>query len=668
MKLLVRSVIVLAVLGAATALQALAGEREVLAAQSGESQQAEADQPAGVVKKLAERSDLVVLGEVTAVHDRTATLRWEDKETGRVLFTADDLVRFDWDRQVFELTRERAMDVMAHLWPHGEQYRTFVVRDGAGAIYEGRCYSMDSSLGYDGPTILADRSDPAPPLYAVEGGYPRGGGSRDRDRFSPRLRAALAKAGVLEAIAPDEKAAPIQRDSTGWHSQDNGPQVRAEIFPETFRIGQAARVHVFFAPRKADAPTFDTVEIGTSLTQNQMGFFCTSSHAVPQESAPDIFKTGLHVLRWMPWGPVYGAREALAKPGPAELSLKVVLRKKTPRGMEAVYTVDIPARRIMVLPAEGAVREPGAETPPPPAPAAPALIQALSDPSEAKRAEAAVAKVADGCNRFAFDLYAKLKDQEGNLFLSPYSISTALTMTYAGARGTTAEQMDDVLCMPGAPEEAPGGPPYLHAAFAALQNNLNTGGKEGAYELAVANRLWGQKGYGFLPDFLGLLKTHYGAGIEEVDFVGDTEAARQTINGWVEEQTKDKIKELLKRGILTPQKVMVVLPKFKTTAEFELKEPLIALGMGDAFNPGKADFSGMNGRKDLFISAVVHKAFVDVSEEGTEAAAATGIVMTLTALPEPPPIFRADHPFLHLIRDQRTGAILFLGRLTDPTR
>ncbi|HUS45663.1 MAG TPA: serpin family protein [Phycisphaerae bacterium] len=381
------------------------------------------------------------------------------------------------------------------------------------------------------------------------------------------------------------------------------------------------------------------------------------------------------------------------------------------------------------------------------------------------------AKVAEAVNRFAFDLYAKLKDQEGNLFLSPYSISTALTMTYAGARGTTAEQMDDVLCLPGAPEEAPGGPPYLHAAFAALQNDLNAGGRNGHYELAVANLLWGQKDYAFLPEFLNLLEANYGARLETVDFAGATEAARQSINAWVERRTRDKIKELLKPGILdrltrlvltnaiyfkgqwlrefpkdatrdedffvTPdkkvtapmmhqteefgyfegpdfqalelsykgedlamlvllpkerdglvglekalsaekvadtvaklrkQKVIVALPKFKTTAEFTLNEPLIALGMGDAFNPGKADFSGMNGRKDLFISAVVHKAFVDVSEEGTEAAAATGVVMALTALPEPPPVFRADHPFLHLIRDRQSGAILFLGRLTDPTR
>jgi serpin B len=119
---------------------------------------------------------------------------------------------------------------------------------------------------------------------------------------------------------------------------------------------------------------------------------------------------------------------------------------------------------------------------------------------------------------------------------------------------------------------------------------------------------------------------------------------------------------------LRRREVRVTLPRFKTTAEFGLKDTLVAMGMADAFDAGKADFSGMDGKKDLFISAVVHKAFVDVNEEGTEAAAATGVVMSLTAMPEPPPEFRADHPFLFLIRDTKTGAILFFGRILDPTK
>jgi len=375
-----------------------------------------------------------------------------------------------------------------------------------------------------------------------------------------------------------------------------------------------------------------------------------------------------------------------------------------------------------------------------------------------------VAKVAGGCNRFAFDLYAHLLRQEGNLFLSPYSISTALAMTYAGARGETADQMAQALSLPASGVA-------VHGAYGALRNNLNTAGAGGAFELAVANRLWGQKGYEFLPDFLALVEKNYGAGIEQVDFVADTEGSRKTINAWVERETRDKIKDLLKPGVLNaltrlvltnaiyfkgkwskefdkeatqeedfflaPEKkvtaplmhrtadfgyfeggdfqalelsyqgdrlamvvllpkaknglaaleaslsadkvaewvgklhrreVQVALPRFKTTAEFGLKDTLVAMGMADAFDPAKADLSGMNGKRDLFISAVVHKAFVDVNEEGTEAAAATAVVAGAGNGGGPPPEFRADHPFLFLIRDTRSGAILFLGRILDPTK
>jgi len=381
-----------------------------------------------------------------------------------------------------------------------------------------------------------------------------------------------------------------------------------------------------------------------------------------------------------------------------------------------------------------------------------------------------VAKVAEGCNRFAFDLYSRLKGVEGNLFLSPYSISTALTMTSAGARGQTADQMAKTLCLP-----ASGG--AIHVAYATLQRDLNATGAKGVFDLVVANRLWGQKGYGFFPDYLALVEKKYGAGLEHVDFVADTEGSRKTINAWVERQTRDKIKDLLKPGVLdamtrlvltnaiyfkgewaeefdkkatrdgdffvTPEKkvatplmhqtkhfgyfdggdfqvlglpyqgdrlamvvllpkrnvppgakdglaaleaslsadkvaewvgklrrreVEVALPRFKTTAEFSLGDTLVAMGMTDAFDSGRADFSGMTGTKDLFISAVVHKAFVDVNEEGTEAAAATAVVIRPKNGGGGPPEFRADHPFLFLIRDTRTGAILFLGRILDPTK
>jgi serpin B len=375
-----------------------------------------------------------------------------------------------------------------------------------------------------------------------------------------------------------------------------------------------------------------------------------------------------------------------------------------------------------------------------------------------------MAAVVKGNNGFAFDLYAQLRSQAGNLFLSPYSVSTALAMTYAGARGQTAEQMAKVLRFP--LDQA-----RLHPAFAAVIREVNGAGKPRAYELHVANALWGQQGFGFLPGFLKLTRDNYAAGLHQVDFAGHTEAARRTINAWVEKQTKDKIKELFKPGLLNgltrlvltnaiyfkglwqaafpkkntapgdflltaggrvrvplmhqehellyhdggtfqmlelpykggelsmvvllpkktdglaalekaltedrlaaglsrlrPHQVDVTLPSFKVTAEFGLNQTLAAMGMRDAFVPRVADFSGMNGKRNLFIQAVVHKAFVDVNEEGTEAAAATGVAVGVCSYTPPPPraVFRADHPFVYLIRDHRTGSILFVGRLTNP--
>jgi serpin B len=296
---------------------------------------------------------------------------------------------------------------------------------------------------------------------------------------------------------------------------------------------------------------------------------------------------------------------------------------------------------------------------------------------------------------------------------------------------------------------------------------LNAEGKKRGYQLSVANALWGQKGYGFLPGFLKLTKDNYGAGLQEIDFSGATEESRQRINKWVEEKTKEKIKDLIKKGMLTaetklvltnaihfkgdwasqfkkdqtreeafkvsaensskvpmmhqkglfgyfeardfqmlempyegkelsmvvllPKKVdglaalekeltldtltgwigklhrtevIVSFPKFQTTAEFVLNDALLNLGMKKAFSTA-ADFSGMNGESDLFISKVIHKAFVDVNEQGTEAAAATAVILDPSAIKDDP-VFRADHPFLFLIRDTRSGSILFLGRLMKP--
>jgi len=377
-----------------------------------------------------------------------------------------------------------------------------------------------------------------------------------------------------------------------------------------------------------------------------------------------------------------------------------------------------------------------------------------------------VKPIVTGNTVFALDLYGKLRTQEGNLFLSPYSISTALAMTYGGARGNTEKQMAATLRFT-VPQE------QLHLGFAALQSRLNAVQRKGKIKLAVANSLWPQTGYEFLPGFVALCRDRYEAQPTAVDFAGATEAARKQINDWAAAKTEQKIKDLIPPGVLdtltrlvlanaiyfkgdwqtkfdpqatkeepfhvTPdkpvtvplmnltteagyaefedvqvlrlpyvgrdlsmlvalpkakdglatvearlsrlqveawvgrtdeeRKVRVTLPKFKLTGEFRVDSALKSLGMTDAFSLEKADFSGMDGRQHwLYVAAVLHKAFVEVNEEGTEAAAATAVVVKVKSAPAPIPVFRADHPFLFLIRENQTGSILFLGRLMDPTK
>jgi len=367
-----------------------------------------------------------------------------------------------------------------------------------------------------------------------------------------------------------------------------------------------------------------------------------------------------------------------------------------------------------------------------------------------------------GNTTFALDLYGRLKEAEGNLFFSPYSISTALAMTYAGARGNTEAQMSRTL-------HFTLGQKRLHPAFAALDGKLSAVQERGNIQLRVANALWPQQGYTFLDDYLALMKEYYGVLITSLDY-GDAETARGIINAWVEEKTEEKIKDLIGAGVLnamtrlvltnaiyfkgnwasqfdkavterapfwvTPdetvkvpmmaqkhefgyaesdewqmidlpyvgdelamilllprqvdglaelessltadalrewttrlwrREVRVFLPRFKLECKLELAGKLVSMDMADAFNDDKADFSGMDGSKWLCISNVIHQAFVDVNEEGTEAAAATAVVMALKAAPPPPAVFRADHPFVFLIRENMTGRILFIGRVTNPS-
>lgn len=407
------------------------------------------------------------------------------------------------------------------------------------------------------------------------------------------------------------------------------------------------------------------------------------------------------------------------------------------------------------------------------------------EPSE-KPEEAVFQQIVAGNTAFALDLYGQLKDTDGNLFFSPYSVSTALALVYAGAKGQTADQMYRTLCIPEM-YRMDIRPDREHAAFGWLLDRLNDPNRSDAYQLSVANALWGQQQFPFSERFINVNQQYYHAGLENVDFIKAAEQAHQTINQWVEDKTQEKIKDLMPPGSidamtrlvltnaiyfkgnwsaqfdekqtadspffvtadntvtvplmmkkadfnygetntlqfvelpyvdnqlsmivllpktndgiaelekqLTPEnlaewhkqmrqkEILVYLPRFETTSKFSLAEILAAMGMPDAFT-STADFSymvdsghdmmGTGGAKPvntisgkLSISDVIHQAYVKVNEEGTEAAAATGVAMRLTAMPAPPPVFRADHPFVFLIKDNTTGSILFIGRVTDPTK
>jgi serpin B len=376
--------------------------------------------------------------------------------------------------------------------------------------------------------------------------------------------------------------------------------------------------------------------------------------------------------------------------------------------------------------------------------------------------------VVNANNQFAIDLYQKYKDmpeyEENNIFFSPYSISTALAMTYEGAKGQTADEIREVFHFP---EEDN----IRRPAFAKIYNEINKEDKK--YQLSTANALWAQKDYPFLDEYFSTTKKYYGSKIKNLDFVKETEKSRLTINKWVEEQTNDKIKELLPKDppVITPDTTLVLtnaiyfkgdwalkfdknktieddfkisplktvkaqmmsltgekarfnyaeteqaqilelpyegdqlsmlillpkednleslenslnidqlnvwrnrlrgtridiyLPKFKFETKYFMAKDLADMGMQDAFS-SSADFSGMTGKRDLFISEIIHQAFVEVNEEGTEAAAATAVVV-LKSCVIIPNIFKADHPFIFIIQQKDTGNILFLGRMMDPSK
>ncbi len=374
--------------------------------------------------------------------------------------------------------------------------------------------------------------------------------------------------------------------------------------------------------------------------------------------------------------------------------------------------------------------------------------------------DADMAVVVDGNNGFAIDLYQQAALEPGNLFFSPFSITAALSMVYAGAEGDSEAEVAAAM---GVADEA-----LWHDNLGLLFDDL-VGKHHRAYTLNGANRVWGQDGLAFAPAFEDLMVDAYNAPIERLDIAGDPDKATEQVNGWVDKQTRGFIPELFEKGdisaatmvvlcnavyfegdwaeqfeedntqdgefrtldggtvqaplmhntadygyaeleglkiaelpyegdelsmvVLLPDaddgiydleadltaaslaemleqlnygEVSMTLPSFTMDYELPLKSTLRSLGIVSMFEPTAADLSGMVPGGGLYIEAARHKAYVDVFEQGTRAAAATGFGADLSAMPDTHD-FVADHPFVFLIRDMLTGSILFMGRVEDPS-
>ena len=369
-------------------------------------------------------------------------------------------------------------------------------------------------------------------------------------------------------------------------------------------------------------------------------------------------------------------------------------------------------------------------------------------------------------NQFAFEFYSNLsKSESGNIFFSPYSIFSALAITYEGARGQTAEEMKSVFHFPESSA--------LRPNFAAVYNKVNA--PSGEYELRSGNAIWVQYDYPILANYKNNVERYYGGKAAALDFVKEPEKSRQTINNFIAEQTRGKIKDIIppgqideltrliisnaiyfkgnwkwqfdksqthegdfkitptnvvkvqmmlmnptsKRGIrhnfadlekfqilelpykgdkismlillpkqgydvndidLSAEKLkeykskmnemtfdIIEIPKFEFTRKYNLNNTLSSMGMPIAFDRNAANFSGIDGTKNLSVTQIIHQAYVKVDEEGTRAAAATIVQIGAgAALPPPPTVFIADHPFIFIIQEKETGAILFMGRIVDP--
>ena len=376
--------------------------------------------------------------------------------------------------------------------------------------------------------------------------------------------------------------------------------------------------------------------------------------------------------------------------------------------------------------------------------------------------KAELKNIVNSNNSFALKLYTEISTKrKENVFISPFNVTQALALAFAGARGKTESEMLTALNF------------YLpqknfHRDLSCLIRTLKKANRDSS-TLRIATALWLQRNFEILKTYASLVENFYGNILFQVDFSSSPEKAREMINKWVEKQTAGKIKELLTKGdvsyltrliittaiyfrglwklkfdrnntkedkffiaaektirvpmmyqknkfgyfenkkvqclelpysgdelsmiILLPRqingilsiekdlsldslnkwivnihkrKVKVYIPRFEMEERYELVPVLSDMGMITAFKK-EADFSGITGKRDLYISNVIHQAFIKVDEEGTEATAATGVSFKATSMvPGKIPVFKADHPFIFFILHRKTGAILFIGRIHSP--
>ncbi|HDY65640.1 MAG TPA: redoxin domain-containing protein [Phycisphaerae bacterium] len=308
----------------------------------------------------------------------SAAVRWIDAKTGQTLFTLDDIVRFDWEKQLFELKRERAIDLM--MLPPTLQ-RDFVIKDNQGEIYRGCFMSQASSMSYDGPTIPLGAifpTDVRPPLYKIEPGYGeyREGGSRDKNdkkRFHPRLRAALDAGGLLEDIDPASPPPPIVTSFAGWYGGQNGLKIGAKLFPETFRIGRETRFQLCIAKDKTFNLRPDRLELSVTWLAKGKNFPITERMEVPLDTLDKGM--GVYAYRGWPWGSEHGSVDPTVQPGRGEVTIQLQALRRSGNVWNVIGTWQIPTLEIAILqPVTGQLTTP-------PAPSAIPTYQIVKDPS-----------------------------------------------------------------------------------------------------------------------------------------------------------------------------------------------------------------------------------------------------------------------------------------------